>query len=97
MAWQRLRHASYCRWREAAAALLCLTSLGMGLGPIAVARLLEEQAVAEADNGSQAAGSWLAQALLVAAATARHAALLLFASGSAVIASLLLSLRMRVR
>lgn len=89
---QELAPVSFARWREVPAALLTLSSCGLGLGWILMRLLLTLFAVPfEAGAGSQDGGV-ASEALTLAV----HVALLLFASGAVWMALVSLSMRMRL-
>jgi hypothetical protein len=95
LAWQRVGTASYARWLEVPAALLALFSLGLGQGWLQVRRLIAADAALPLDSLSAAEPD--ASPAGAFAATASHALLLLFASGTVGMAALTFNLRMRIR
>ncbi|KAL4431145.1 hypothetical protein ABPG75_006401 [Micractinium tetrahymenae] len=94
MTWQRLAApASYARWRDLPAALLRLSSFGLGLGWQLTARLLNDNSV-PAEWGDHSVTP--RQLLSKVAGVAGHLSVLLFASGAASMLISQLSMRMRV-
>ena len=86
IAWRQAHPESFCRWREAPAALLSLFSFGLGLGWLQARRLLNDFAPSHGkDSGAALAG------------IAAHVLLLLFVSSAMGMALMALSLRLRLR
>lgn len=99
--WQARHPASFERWREIPSGLLILGSFGLGLGWVQT-RLLLDASSAAAVQGAfvpapPAPHTPFEAAFTATTAAATQAALLLFASGAAVMAMTSLAFRVRLR